>query len=613
MQLHRRAFLATGAAAALGPAVAAPAFAQDALALTGENAKLRAMLDGFFEQLIEVSPETATSLGLDKGERAEMKSRLDDVSPGERQRNNDRAGERLAQLKTIDRTKLTGMSVADYDVMLYQLERRAAVNSRFAYGYAYGNLQPYVITQRHGAYQEIPDFLDGSHTIETREDADAYLARLRSFPQALGQDLEVAKIDAARGVVAPSFALDTALGQLEQLRNTPAADSVMVKSLVRRTAEKSITGDYAAWATKAVEQEVYPALDRHIDAVKILRAMTDDRAGVWKLPDGDAYYAEAVMTSTTTSMTPKEVHELGLAQVAGISAAMEPILKAQGLTQGSVAQRTAALGEKPQNLYPNNDEGRAELLARLNANMRNLDVQLTKMFGRLPKAKVEIQRVPAFIQDGASNGYYRRPTLDGSRPGVFFINLKDTGDWPKFTLDTLIYHEASPGHHLQVSLQQESEAIPMIRRSGGFSAYSEGWALYAEQLADELGVYENDPLGRLGYLQSFLFRAARLVVDTGIHYKRWDRAKATDYLVGATGYSVPRIQREIDRYCVMPGQALSYKVGHTVWNRTREAAKAKLGARFDIREFHDTALAAGAMPLTVLERRINDWAAAKAV
>ncbi|MGZ8370622.1 MAG: DUF885 family protein, partial [Caulobacteraceae bacterium] len=256
--MHRRAFLATGAAAALGPAVAAPAFAQDALALTGENAKLRAMLDGFFEQLIEVSPETATSLGLDKGERAEMKSRLDDVSPGERQRNNDRAGERLAQLKTIDRTKLTGMSVADYDVMLYQLERRAAVNSRFAYGYAYGNLQPYVITQRHGAYQEIPDFLDGSHTIETREDADAYLARLRSFPQALGQDLEVAKIDAARGVVAPSFALDTALGQLEQLRNTPAADSVMVKSLVRRTAEKSITGDYAAWATKAVEQEVYP-------------------------------------------------------------------------------------------------------------------------------------------------------------------------------------------------------------------------------------------------------------------------------------------------------------------------------------------------------------------
>jgi uncharacterized protein (DUF885 family) len=320
-----------------------------------------------------------------------------------------------------------------------------------------------------------------------------------------------------------------------------------------------------------------------------------------------------VKASTTTNMTPAEVHQLGRDQVADITARMDTILKAQGLSQGTVAERVSALGEKPENQYPNTDEGRAELLARLNANMRALDGRLPEFFGRLPKAKVVVQRVPPFIEAGASNGYYRRPTLDGSRPGVFFINLKDTHDWPKFTLDTLIYHEASPGHHLQVSLQQESEEIPMIRRVGGFSAYSEGWALYAEQLADELGVYKDDPLGRLGYLQSFLFRAARLVVDTGIHARQWTRDQATDYLRGATGYAQGRTQREIDRYCVGPGQALSYKVGHTVWVKTREKAKAALGPKFDIRAFHDAALLSGAMPLTVLEARIDRWVAGQKV
>jgi uncharacterized protein (DUF885 family) len=240
--------------------------------------------------------------------------------------------------------------------------------------------------------------------------------------------------------------------------------------------------------------------------------------------------------------------------------------------------------------------------------MSALDPRLPQFFGRLPRAKVVIQRVPPFIEAGASNGYYRRAALDGSRPAIFFINLKDTAEWPKFTLDTLIYHEASPGHHLQVSLQQESTEIPLIRRTGGFSAYSEGWALYAEQLADELGVYEHDPLGRLGYLQSFLFRAARLVVDSGIHYKKWTRDQATTYLVDTTGYAKGRSQREIDRYCVNPGQALSYKVGHTTWVKVRDDARAKLGAKFDIRAFHDEALAAGAMPLTVLQSRMAAWA-----
>jgi uncharacterized protein (DUF885 family) len=221
--------------------------------------------------------------------------------------------------------------------------------------------------------------------------------------------------------------------------------------------------------------------------------------------------------------------------------------------------------------------------------------------------------VPPFIQDGAANGYYQRASLDGSRPASYFINLKDTHDWPKFGLPSLTYHEAVPGHHLQISIQQESTSIPMIRRAGSFfSAFSEGWALYAEQLASEMGMYEGDPIGQAGFLQSFLFRAARLATDTGIHFKRWSREQATDYMVSTTGFPRARTQREIERYCVWPGQACSYKVGHTTWARLREQAKAKLGGRFDIKAFHNVALVNGAVPLTVLETVINRWTASQA-
>jgi uncharacterized protein (DUF885 family) len=230
--------------------------------------------------------------------------------------------------------------------------------------------------------------------------------------------------------------------------------------------------------------------------------------------------------------------------------------------------------------------------------------RLPKAFATLPTQPLEIRRVPPEIQDGASNGYYNRASLDGSRPAIYFINLKDTGDWPKYSLPALTYHEGVPGHHLQISLAQESKDIPMIRKVGGFGAYSEGWALYAEQLADEAGAYAND-LERAGYLQSFLFRAARLVVDTGIHTKKWDRAKATDYLVRTTGFAQPRSQREVERYCTQMGQACSYKVGHMAWTRLRAEAEKAQGKDFDLKRFHEV-LKEGAMPLTILERRVRE-------
>jgi uncharacterized protein (DUF885 family) len=295
---------------------------------------------------------------------------------------------------------------------------------------------------------------------------------------------------------------------------------------------------------------------------------------------------------------------MGLTQVAEISAQLDAILKGQGLTKGSVGERLTALNADPSQLYPDTAAGRQALLADLNAGIKAMFARLPQAFNDIPKSPLEIRAVPVEIQDGASNGYYQRGSLDGSRPAIYFINLKDVGDWPKYGLPSLTYHEGVPGHHLQISTAQESANIPILRKAMGFfSAYSEGWALYAEQLADELHAYAN-PLERAGYLQSFLFRAARLVVDTGIHTKKWTREQATDYLVQTTGFAKPRSQREVERYCTQAGQACSYKVGHGAWTRARARAEKALGPKFDVKQFHDV-LRDGAMPLSILDTVID--------
>ena len=594
--------LLMGAAAA---AVAGPAMAQASM----EDARLAALLDRIFQESVDESPERATSLGFDKGPRAALKARLDDYSLADKARRLEQTRARVAALKAIDREKLSAAAKVDLDVVLYQQDVALQAGDRYKYGAVGGRFSPYVISQQNGAYQDIPDFLDNQHKVTDAADAEAYLSRVSAFARAMDQDLERLRADVAAGVVPPDFVCDLSLGQMRALRDQPAAATVLATSLAGKAKAAGLSGDYGARAARLVEAEVFPALDRQIAAVTELRRTATSDAGVWKFKDGAAYYADAVKALTTTNYTPEEVHRLGLDQVADISGRLDVILKGQGYTKGSVAERLTALGNEPAQLYANTDEGREALLADLNGRMKGLDAMLPKAFRTLPKATVSVKRVPPFIQDGAANGYYQRAALDGSRPAAFFINLKDTHDWPKFGLPTLAYHEASPGHHLQISLAQESTAIPMIRRAGGaLSACTEGWALYAEQLADEMGVYEGDPLGQAGYLQSLLFRACRLVVDTGIHDKRWSREQATRYMVDVTGYAVGRSQREVERYCVAPAQACSYKVGHTVWVRAREAARAKLGQRFDIRDFHDAALLSGAMPLTVLEQHVADWA-----
>ena len=604
--MDRRPFLATSATVALLPLTEGPVFAAAATSGT-DDAKLNALFDDIFQERVRNSPELASSLGLDKGPNAALKSKLD-TRPLPVARSEDLARNRraLARLRAVSPATLSEPAKLNREVIVYQIETSTQAPARWDIDSAQ---RPYPIFQQGGAYFETPDFLNTSHTIDNAADAEAYLSRLGQFATTLDNDSAEQRAQAARGFLAPGWSIDLTLGQMRKLRDVPASQSTMVDSIVRRAKDKGIPGDWQRRSSDIVQNAVYPALDRQMALMEKLRPTTRPGDGAWRLTNGDAIYAEALRQATTTNFTPAEVHQMGLDQVADISSQLDTILRNQGYTQGSVGERLAALNRTPSQLYPDSDAGRADLLAGLNAGVKDMYARLPQDFATVPSAPLEIRRVPPEIQDGASNGYYRRAALDGSRPAIYFINLKDVGDWPKYTLPTLTYHEGVPGHHLQISIAQESKDIPLMRKIGFFSAYSEGWALYAEQLADEMGVYANAPLGRAGFLQSFLFRAARLVIDTGLHSKRWSREQATDYMVATTGFARARSQREVERYCTLIGQACSYKVGHTAWMRARTEAQQALGDRFDIKQFHEI-LREGAMPLSILERRIRERTAA---
>ncbi len=604
MTLRRRSFVQSIGAAALATSILAAARAAGEAKPGAGDAALRTLLDRIFNDRLTGSPEGATALGLDTGKNAALKSQLSGRSAKDEARDLARAKRELAAIKAIDPATLGENARLDYDVVTYQLERSVAGREKFTYGSAGGRYAPYRLSQLTGAYQDVPDFLDNQHRVKDAVDADAYLARLEAFATVLDQESERQRADAARGVFAPDYVLDTTLKQFASLRDKPAGETGMVTGFKAKLEAAKLPPERVAQAERIVAEKVFPALDRQRALVTELRGRAVHDAGVWRLPDGEAYYTAAAEAATTTRLTGDEIHRIGLEQVAEISGRIDTILKAQGMRDGTVGARLVALNERPDQLFPNTDPGREALLEALRAQVKAMEKRLPEQFATLPKAPVEVRRVPPAIQAGAPGGYYQAATLDGSRPGIYYINLRDTFDRPKFGLATLSYHEAVPGHHLQVMLSLESQDIPLIRRRGGFSGYSEGWALYTEQLADEMGMYDGDPLGQVGYLQSLLFRATRLVVDSGMHAKRWSREQATDYFIATTGIARGRSQGEIDRYTVWPGQACSYKIGHTVWVELRDEAKAKAGDKWDPRQFHDV-LRKGAMPLDVLKRVVR--------
>jgi len=603
--VDRRSFLTTAGAVTASAALSAPGEA--AAAVAGNDARINALFQRIFEERVKNAPGLATSLGLDKGANARLRTTFDpEPYPQARAKEVARVRGWRSEVQAIPAASLSQAAQLNREIVLYGFERNLTAPTRFDLD---GVQSPYLISQQDGAYFSIPDFLNSQHPIETRADAEAYLSRLAEFGQILDFESAEQRRQAAKGRVAPAWSLDLALGQMRKLRAPAAAESGLVRSIAERTRAKNIPGDWAARATRIVQDSVYPALDRQLALVEQLKGTTPPGDGAQRMPNGDAIYAAALAEATTTTMTPDEVHRLGLSQVAEYTGLLDGLLKQAGYTQGTVGERLAALNKDPKQLYPETDAGRTQLIADLNQGVKAMTARLPRAFATLPSQPLEIRRVPVDIQDGASNGYYNSASLDGSRPAIYWINLKSTGDWPRYSLPSLTYHEGVPGHHLQISLAQASTDIPMLRKISFFNSYVEGWALYSEQLADEIGGYEG--IERAGYLQSFLFRSARLVVDTGLNHLGWSRERAVDYMTATTGFPRPRVQREVERYCVSIGQACSYKIGHLAWLRAREAAKAQLGAKFDLKQFHEV-LKDGAMPLTILERRVRERAAAQA-
>lgn len=604
MEMSRRSLLSVSAAGFVLAACARGATAGD----------LNGILDRLVTDSLRESPEYATSLSISEEQAGgRYIDRLSDYTRAGQERSLGIAQGALTSLQALNRDTLDARDAVTYDVVTTALQDQIA-SSHFKSGS--GAQAPYTVTQLTGSYTFIPDFLASQHPVTNREQADAYLARLTAYGRVLDEESARVGADAGEGVIAPDFALDGALRQLGAFRGTAPAQTVLVSSFQQRLAEVADISDadkatLISQAEGIVRDTVLPAYQRQIDAITAIRPRATHDAGVWKLPEGEALYATALKAYTTTSMAPEEIHQMGLDLIAQLTAEMDTILRAQGMTRGSVSDRVAAIGRRPDQIYPSTPAGRDRLLADLNAQVAAIRARMPEVCGVLARAPLEIKRVPEYTEAGAPGGYYQGAALDGSRPGAYYINLRDPAtEWPKFTLPTLTYHEGIPGHHWQIAIQQESGSIPFIRSALlGFSAYAEGWALYSEQLADEMGMYANDPFGRIGYLQSATFRASRLVCDTGLHSKRWTREQAIQSMVAATGDQVSSVTTEIERYCVWPGQACSYMVGRQALNRMRESARTTLGANFDLKGFHDAVLTNGSAPLSVTESLVSQWVA----
>lgn len=608
MPIDRRTFLLSSAAAAGVLALGGCRSSSPAtMSSPGEAAEARRLYERIFEETLRASPEMATGLGLDEGERAALKWKLGDASPAGRLGAYQPIVDAIPELEAIDPRNLTAEERARLDTVIWIGERIRAVDA-FPFGgiggYAYPI--PYLLTQLTGAYQDVPDFLDSKHTIESRDDAEAYLARLEDFVRNVGHEIDRTQRDAESGVVPPPVNLDKAIAQTKVLREQQGESSPLVSSLVRRAREQGIEGDWQKRATAIVDGPLAAALDRQLALLTRLRK-SPGAVGASSLPNGQEYYRLCLRFHTSTNLSPEEAHAIGLEQIAELTAEAEPLLRAEGLTEGSVGARMTALGNLERFLYPNTDAGREELMADLVEQMDRIRARMPEYFATIPRSPMEVKRVPPAIELGAPRGYAQGPSLDGTRPGAYYINLVDTRTWPKWSLPTLTYHESIPGHLWQGSIVLENEAIPLLHRNLGIPAYGEGWALYAEQLADEIGMYADFPQGRIGRIQSFLYRAARIVVDTGLHAMGWSRARAMDYFTENVGLDPISVQNEIDRYIVWPGQACSYKLGHTEFVRLREHARKKLGSRFDIRAFHDVVLLGGDMPLEVLGGLVSHW------
>ena len=605
-------FAISSAAAATVPSMAVTGVADaSGNAQVPTSLRFSTMLASFSDEILRLSPTTATTLGLDSGAYLALKSQLPDHSAEADAKWGKQVRSMLSRMSSIDRARLSVSEQIRFDTVHYAASM-GVEGLQFSFGGAQsgfnGGTSPYPVTQQDGALTGIPEFLDSSHQIKNSADAESYLARVAAMAHLLDQESARIAEQARHGMAPPSFIAKTTLGQLRAFRTSPAAAQKLVSSITERTKNLGLAGDWEARATKLVSASIYPALDRQIAALLKATANASEVAGVDRLRDGAAYYQWALKLGTSSTQSASEIHAVGQEQNKMLQSRIDSILKTQGLSQGTVGERMQALSKDPSRFYADNDQGRSELIAFCNERVSAIRTLMPKFSHLDLKVPLLIKRVPIDIQNGAPLGYMNFASLDGSRPAIYYINLKSTTLWPKHELSTLTAHEGLPGHAWQGAYLAEHHAeLPLISSLMGFNAFVEGWALYSEQLCDENGLYAADPFSQIGYLQAQQFRACRLVVDTGLHSMKWTRQQAIQFLVDNTGRGTAAMTSEIDRYIVSPGQACGYKVGHNEILRQRERAKQALGARFDVAAFNDALVSTGGVPLTVMGTVVDQF------
>ena len=589
-----------------GIAVGAALAATPLAAATGTS-PAAALLDRLAWGLLELAPASATGLGIDTGKHAALRGRLEDRSPAGVAAHARFLDDALRDLARVSRSGLDPSLLTSLEVVESAF-RTAREGMALPYGVAtIGDWRntPYCVIQNVGAWLDVPQLLDGDQPVKTTADAEAYLARLGAMAQQL--DGETVRIRAARqqGLVPPAFLLDkTIAGMTRTLATAATPDGALIAPLARKT--RTIPGDWTARAERIVRSAVIPALDRQLAELREQRAVATDAAGLMTRPHGAEWYAWGLRAATTTRRTPADIHALGRAQLVDLQRQMDGILKGFGLTTGSVAERATALQQRPGIAFSNDDAGRAQIVAYMQGKIDAIRPRLPQAFRKLVKGNLEIRRMPLAQEPGAPAAYGGPGSLDGSVPGKIWVNLGDPTIHNRVTIPDLVFHEGIPGHVWQGEYAQQ---LPLLRSMLAFNAYTEGWALYAEQLADELGMYDNDPAGRLGYLMGLSWRAVRLVIDTGIHAMGWTREKALAEFIAATGLPQSNAVSEVDRYCAWAGQACGYKLGQTEIVAQRDRAKRELGARFDLRDFDQAVVEGGNVPLDVLAGNVTRYIA----
>ena len=558
-----------------------------------------------FAEVIFTEPELLSSLGLvEQFGITSHSGRLNDESPAHQEKVAARWRKNLAQLRAYPLSRQTDSQQLSTHVLDWFLARQVE-GERFQF-------HNYPVNQLFGVQNGFPTFMANTHRLLAPRDCEYYLQRLGALPVKFDRTLESLTLREKKGIIPPRFVIEKVLKEMRAFVAETPAGNILASSLKTRAAKiaglsEQQRADYQARVESAITAQVYPAYQKLIDYCQALLPKTTTDDGVWKLPDGAAYYTYLLRLNTTTTMSPDEIHELGLREVARIEAEMRTLLDANGFAGQPIDQAMISLGKDPRFLYPNDDSGRRAALVDYKRLIDDATRRCAQLFLTTPRAVCEVRRVPVFKEATAPGAYYDGASMDATRPGVFYANLRNMTEVAKWSMPTLAYHEGVPGHHWQISIARELRGVPQFRKVVPFTAYAEGWALYAEWLAKEAGWYANDPFGDLGRLQAELFRAVRLVVDTGIHEKRWTRERAIAYMREKTGMGEGEVTAEIERYIVLPGQACAYKVGMLKIQELRARAEQHLGSKFDQREFHDVLLKNGALPLEILEEQVNAW------